>query len=120
MGKETLGQHLENITELQDIIWEYLGPIDDFDDSQEFQDIVEYAHHLKCRFVEQQKYFNFEEYLIVRAFDIFDYRKVTALPLWKINSKHSKLNIKLLVRVIGIVAGQIAVYMVRLLGKITI
>mmetsp|Transcript_75626 Transcript_75626/g.67841 ORF Transcript_75626/g.67841 Transcript_75626/m.67841 type:complete len:370 (-) Transcript_75626:88-1197(-) len=110
-----LGKGVENIKDLENIIWEYLGPIDEAVDYKDFKDMITYVQNIKDKFIREQKHFTLERYLIKRAIDMFDFRVVARYKIWsKVKGKHTNE-----LTVLLNVAAQIIVYLIRLFSKMT-
>ena len=52
---------------------------------------------------------------------MFDYRRITSLPIWKINTNHTnQITLFVVAQVCGIVVAQLMAYLMRLFGKMTV
>lgn len=109
-----LGKGVENIKDLENIIWEYLGPIDEAVDYKDFKDMIKYVQNIKHKFIREQQHFTLERYLIKRAIDMFDFRVVARYKIF-----HHKNTMKNEITVLLNVTAQIFVYIIRLFSKMT-
>ena len=109
-----LGKNVDNIKDLENIIWEYLGPIDEAVDYRDFKNMIKYVQNIKNKFINEQRHFTLERYLIYRAVDMFDFRVVAKYKIWKMKPKYTNE-----ITVLLIITAQICVYLIRLFGKMT-
>lgn len=113
---EKLGKGVDNIRDLENIIWEYLGPIDEAVDYKDFNDMINYVQILKNKFDSENRQFTLERYLIKRAMDMLDFRIVANYSIWK----NVKNNTNRFLIVLLTINAQIIIYLIRLFTKITI